>query len=202
MTKKSRSVSAQGHNQLRIIGGRWRSRVLRFPSIDGLRPTPDRVRETLFNWLQHDIPGARCLDLFSGSGALGLEAVSRGASEAVLVDASNAVTQQLKINLGLLGCQQVEVYCATALDWIRRSDPPNGTFDIVFLDPPFASEMLDETIRALANSRLLSPTACIYAESPLGAPAPITPADWALRREKKAGRVLSRLYQLGNFTEI
>ena len=128
-------MTPRAPNRIRIIGGTHRGRRLAFPDAAGLRPTPDRVRETLFNWLMPHLPGARCLDLFAGSGALGLEAVSRGAREVVLVDANPAVVKSLQENLRLLGeTERARVIRSDALAFLRKeTDAP---FDIVFLDPP------------------------------------------------------------------
>ncbi len=127
-------------NQLRIIGGRWRGRRLRLCGAPELRPTPDRVRETVFNWLQAPLPGGRCLDLFAGSGALGLEALSRGAAEVVFVERNAAIARRLQDNLALLEAVSGRLERADALIWLRRKPEP---FDIVFLDPPFGRNLLE-----------------------------------------------------------
>ncbi|MGH8636943.1 MAG: 16S rRNA (guanine(966)-N(2))-methyltransferase RsmD, partial [Burkholderiales bacterium] len=127
-------------NRVRLIGGAYRSRILRFPARTGLRPTPDRVRETLFNWLGQDLSGRECLDLFAGSGALGFEAVSRGAHRVVMVESDAATWRALERNAALLGCQPVvELHRADALEFVRDA---GRAFDIVFLDPPFDSGLL------------------------------------------------------------
>ena len=120
------------NNQLRIIGGKWRGRKIKFPDIEGLRPTPDRVRETLFNWLSPVIIGAKCLDLFAGSGALGFEALSRGASKTVFVDSNNLVTQQLQYNQQLFQCSDIEIHKMSAEQYLQTTEK---SFDIIFLDP-------------------------------------------------------------------
>ena len=128
------------NNLLRIIGGEWRSRKLKFADVPGLRPTPDRVRETLFNWLQWHVPGARCLDLFAGSGALGLEALSRGARDVVMVEKHPAAAQALRDNLTLLGARNARLVHDDALRYLGRV---TVAFDLIFLDPPFRQMLLE-----------------------------------------------------------
>lgn len=187
---------ATSQSSLRIIGGQWRRRRIDFPAIDGLRPTPDRVRETLFNWLQTITPGAYCLDLFSGSGALGLEALSRGAAAVTFVDQSAAVAQQLRSNLNTLKCQQGEVITASALDWLSSQPIDQSVrFDLVFLDPPFNQQLLAPACLLLEERNLLRANAVIYLESAAQTGSPDVPANWQLLREKTSGQVSYRLYQ-------
>ncbi|RDH90337.1 MAG: 16S rRNA (guanine(966)-N(2))-methyltransferase RsmD [endosymbiont of Seepiophila jonesi] len=175
-------------NQVRIIGGKHRGRKLDFPDLPGLRPTGDRVRETLFNWLQPLISGARCLDLFAGSGALGLEAASRGAGQVVILDSAVTVTRQLEANRSLLQLDQLEIVCANALEWLaeQRSSRP---FDLVFLDPPFADDLLAESCRLLQSHCWLADNARIYLEDDAGRGLPALPEGWELLKEKRAGQV-------------
>ncbi|WP_210397219.1 16S rRNA (guanine(966)-N(2))-methyltransferase RsmD [Motiliproteus sediminis] len=184
-------------NQLRIIGGEWRGRKLSFPTIDGLRPTPDRIRETLFNWLQLDLPGARCLDLFSGSGALGLEALSRGAGETVLVDRSGEVVRQLEVNLALLKAKRVRVEQDAAQRWLERHQQSGTQFDLVFLDPPFRQGMLEPCCALLEQGGLLSDNAMIYIEAEKELRQLPVPANWIQHRQKSAGQVSCYLYRRG-----
>ena len=149
-------------NQLRLIGGRFRGRRLPFPDQPGLRPTPDRVRETLFNWLAPVIVGARCLDAFAGSGALGFEAASRGAGEVVLIERSPLVARQLQVNAQTLGAAEVRIQQADTLQWLAAAGHP---FDIVFLDPPFADDLLMPAIAHLAEHGWLAPGAASKAET-------------------------------------
>ncbi len=173
--------------RLRIIGGQWRSRQLPILDQPGLRPTPDRVRETLFNWLQHEIAGARCLDLFAGSGALGLEAASRGALEVVLVEQSPAACHQLQQNIVTLGGEStLRLVQADALDWLTGCAQ---SFDVVFLDPPYAADLLPEVCTRLEGSACLADEAWIYLEQPADQPLPELPVHWSLQRSKKAGQV-------------
>jgi 16S rRNA (guanine966-N2)-methyltransferase len=179
-------------NRLRIIGGRWRGRKLAFPDIPGLRPTTDRVRETLFNWLQADIPGARCLDLFAGSGALGLEALSRGAARVVFVDESPVVTQQLQEHLQNLQCQDGVVINQSALDYLRRGSGIEH-YDVIFLDPPFNLGLMKESIQLLEEKGWLRPNTFIYLETESSLKNLTLPNDWEVLREKVAGQVTYRL---------
>ena len=181
-----------GHNQLRIIGGTWRSRKVSFPDVEGLRPSPDRVRETLFNWLAPIISGARCLDLFTGSGALGLEALSRGAGEVVFVDRDSRVISQLQTNLRLLKAEGATVIAADALGYLQRPAQP---FDIVFLDPPFRQNLLTPCCTALEQGGWLTANAYVYLEAERNLGVPVVPANWELLRSKNAGDVGYHLAQ-------
>lgn len=172
-------------HRLRIIGGRWRSVPFEFPRIEAIRPSPDRVRETLFNWLQSSIVGARCLDLFAGSGALGFEALSRGAAHVTFVDREPRIGRHLTQTLQRLGSTDATICVEDALRFLKRPPQP---FDIVFLDPPFASGMLPEVCATLAKG-WLAPDAFVYVESPANAPLPETPPGWSLHRAKRAGQV-------------
>ncbi|GGC08775.1 ribosomal RNA small subunit methyltransferase D [Marinobacterium zhoushanense] len=181
---------------VRIIGGQWRSRRVAFPEIDGLRPTPDRVRETLFNWLQGVTEGARCLDLCAGSGALGLEALSRGAGSVTFVDRSPQVTRALQTNLQHLKVQNAEVINAAALEWLdARPTDEAERFDLVFMDPPFRQGLVAPLCALLESRNLLADRAMIYIECERELTLPPLPADWQLYREKQAGQVSYRLFE-------
>jgi 16S rRNA (guanine966-N2)-methyltransferase len=186
-TLKTESSASGSRNSVRIIGGGWRGRRVSFPDIPGLRPTPDRVRETLFNWLQERIAGARCLDLFAGSGALGLEALSRGAKELVFVEQAVAAARSLQEQLirfgGQARAQVVEMGAARYL----RSVPQ--AFDIVFLDPPFGRDALAEYVPMLDEGQWLKPGALVYLENEKKAGVPPLPAHWQLLKSKSAGEV-------------
>lgn len=179
---------------LRIIGGEFRGR--RLPVLDrpDLRPTPDRVRETLFNWLMPVISGARCLDLFAGSGALGFEAASRGAQRVTMIDRSAAVVRVLNDNVRLLKASQVNVIQANAFDWLRSGALP---FDLVFLDPPFSANLLGRTCDDLHRGGWLAKKAWVYLEAPESSGLPDLPPEWTLIREKRAGSVSFRLAETG-----
>ena len=176
-------------NRVRIVGGAWRSRVLRFPDVPDLRPTPDRVRETVFNWLGQDLTGKRCLDLFAGSGVLGFEAASRGAREVVMVERDARAQRALEANLRLLGEAPVRLVRADALEFLASD---TGLYDVVVLDPPYAigaRDLLLERIRPR-----LAPDALVYVEAPQ---ATQPPAGWAAHRSARAGTVHYQLLRAG-----
>nr|VFK24418.1 MAG: 16S rRNA m(2)G-966 methyltransferase [Candidatus Kentron sp. MB]VFK30679.1 MAG: 16S rRNA m(2)G-966 methyltransferase [Candidatus Kentron sp. MB]VFK75349.1 MAG: 16S rRNA m(2)G-966 methyltransferase [Candidatus Kentron sp. MB] len=171
---------------MHIIAGRWKRRRLTVPAVSGLRPTPGRVRETLFNWLGGEICGARCLDLFAGSGALGFEAVSRGAAEVVLVDRHKAVIDNLVLTVRKLAASEITVMRSDALRYLKRS---SRHFDLVFLDPPFDGPLLETSCRLLAEGRLLSETARIYLEMRRPGFQPLLPDRWEATHSGVAGDV-------------
>ncbi|NCA70785.1 MAG: 16S rRNA (guanine(966)-N(2))-methyltransferase RsmD [Sphingobacteriia bacterium] len=172
--------------ELRIIGGRLRGHRFAVPDAVGLRPTPDRVRETLFNWLAPVMPGARCLDLFAGSGALGLEAASRGAAEVVMVERADALVRQLRTHIERLSLASVRIIQADALSWLEGSDAP---FDIVFLDPPYDADLWAPAIAGLLRGAWLNPGGRLYLEAPRSVGLPLLPPEWDLARDKTAGQI-------------
>ena len=176
---------------LRVIGGVWRGRRLRFPPSPQIRPTPDRVRETLFNWLAARVPGARCLDLFAGSGALGLEALSRGAAHVTFVEQDLAAASEVRARLAEWGAHEATVERTDARSFLERR--PTARFDIVFLDPPFGSSLLDAAATGLEQGGWLADEALIYVEYPADAQAPV-PAGWMPLKAKRAGEVGYHLY--------
>ena len=184
------SRRAPGSGSLRIIGGQWRRRVLRFDAALAIRPTPDRVRETLFNWLAPVIDGARCLDQFAGTGALGLEALSRGAEHAQFVDRSPEALAAIRSHAEVLGAEQrIATVCADAAAYLRGGGP---RFDLVFVDPPYADRLITGLLPALAER--LSPGALVYCEFDRdGEPQP--GEDWTWHRRARAGRVSYGLIQ-------
>jgi len=174
-------------NEVRIIGGTWRGRKLRFPpGIPGLRPTPDRVRETLFNWLRDDVPGGRCLDLYAGSGALGFEALSRGAREVVFVDQESRVCRYLIETLARLGSANGRVLCADAQSFLNADHAP---FDVIFLDPPYAAGALPAVLALIDARHVLRAGGLVYVEVSAREDAPALPDGWSLYRSKRAGEV-------------
>jgi 16S rRNA (guanine966-N2)-methyltransferase len=174
-------------NQVRIIGGRWRGRKLPFPDVEGLRPTADRVRETVFNWLQPVIEGARCLDLFAGSGAFGFEAASRGAGRVVMVDRDPRVVAGLKALGEKLGGNGIDLRCQDALSFL---DGAPESFDILFLDPPFKSGLLPPVITKVLSAGWLAPMARVYVEADdEGALHSAVDGRLRFERLKKAGNV-------------
>jgi len=172
--------------RIRIIGGRWKRRLLAVPDVAGLRPTPDRVRETLFNWLAPDLPGARCLDLFAGSGALGIEAASRGASRVVLVERDLRLVRHLEQQVTALAAVEVEVVHADALQWLDRCAE---RYDVVFIDPPFGAMDMEPLLARLVASAALAPQALVYVECPADGDAVAWPPGWSVLRTQRAGRV-------------
>ena len=176
---------------IRVIGGAMRGRRWRFPDIPDIRPTPDRVRETLFNWLGTHVVGARCLDLFAGSGALGLESLSRGASGVVFVEQHAAIARGLSAVIAEWNVQGAEVVRADAFSYLRGTAQP---FDIVFLDPPFAAGLLAPAAALLEERGWLAPNALIYLESAARGPRPALPAGWVERKGKQAGEVGYHLF--------
>jgi 16S rRNA (guanine966-N2)-methyltransferase len=183
-------------HRLRIIGGRWRGVPIVFPSRPQLRPTPDRVRETIFNWLQPVTADARCLDLFAGSGALGFEALSRGASHVVLVDRDPVIVRHLQDTARKLASEQAECIASDAQHFL--SQPPTP-FDIVFLDPPYASGVLASVCEQLDDG-WLRPAAFVYLEAPADAGLPVLPRGWTSHRSKVAGQVGYHLLRAGGST--
>jgi len=189
---RPKTASKGGASKLRIIGGEWRSRQLPIIELDGLRPTTDRVRETVFNWLSFEVPGARCLDLFSGSGALGLEALSRGAKECTFVELNRSVAQQIERNLSTLQASNGTVYNTDALSFLQANPAP---FDVIFLDPPFRKGLLEQVLPKL-DERWLAANAYIYIERESEAQLSQLPDHWQLKKEKRAGQLTFALYQV------
>jgi len=179
---------------LRIIGGAWRGRRFRFPAEAQIRPTPDRVRETLFNWLGSRVVGTHCLDLFSGSGALGLEALSRGAANVVFVDQDAAAMRELQARLTEWGGRGGRVARGDAIHYLKGASQP---FGLVFLDPPFDSELLPQAAERLEEGGWLAPGALIYVEHAARKAPPRLPANWQLAKAKRAGEVGYYLYERG-----
>lgn len=173
--------------RLRIVAGNWRSRLLVVADLPGLRPTSERIRETLFNWLAARINGAKCLDLCAGTGALGIEALSRGAASAVFVENSPVAVKTLRANLASLDTAGAEVLHIDARTYLRGGH--EGTFDVVFLDPPFAADMLGELCRLLSERGWLSADARIYLELDKNQPEPDLPQAWRVLKNKAAGKV-------------
>ena len=177
--------------RIRIIGGHLRGSRLTVPEAPGLRPTPDRVRETLFNWLAPMIHGARCLDLFAGSGANGIEALSRGAAWTTFIERSDPLSAMLRDNLKRLKVEHAQVLCADALEYLRQ---PTDRFDIVFMDPPFALDLAPAAATALEQGGWLAADALIYVELPHGNLAAL-PENWQLHRHGHAGALDYSLYR-------
>jgi len=177
---------------VRIIGGRWRGRRLFVPEVAGLRPTSDRVRETLFNWLMPFIEGAACVDLFAGSGALGFEAASRGAARVVMVEKSAPLVSSLLRTAEKLGAESIQIVHADALEWLRGAGCP---YDIVFLDPPFEGGLLPGCCSRLVSKEWLAGNALVYVESRKNAPRSGWLSDWRIWRQGCTGDVAYYLLQ-------
>ncbi|WP_257288021.1 16S rRNA (guanine(966)-N(2))-methyltransferase RsmD [Endozoicomonas sp. SESOKO2] len=177
----------KGGGELRIIGGQWRSRKLPVANLPGLRPTSDRVRETLFNWLMPYVPGARVLDCFSGTGALALESLSRGAKEATLLEAAAEAASLLGKNLTTLQAKNARVIRTDSLKWLQQA--ADKAFDLIFLDPPFRQELLEETCRLLNSNGYIHNDSLIYIEVEKElSPLPV-PSNWTVTKTKTAGQL-------------
>lgn len=193
---RSRTEKKLHPGRLRIVAGKWRSRLVSVADVPGLRPTSERIRETLFNWLSPCIEGARCLDLFAGSGALGLEALSRGARSVVFVEKSAAAFDSLRNSVRALDARDAVLVRGDAAKYLASGTLPK--FDVVFLDPPFADNRLRELCRLLQASACLGKNAKIYIEQDRGADAMPLPDGWTIKHEKTAGNVR---YSLVSATE-
>lgn len=180
-------------NQIRIIGGEWRSRQINFYDAPGLRPTPGRIRETLFNWLQYDIPGSRCLDLYAGSGALGFEAASRGSKAVVQVENNPEVCRALSENALKLNAEQIKVVQADVSQFLLESSAE--PFDIIFLDPPFGLNLVAQTCHWLEANSWLSQHGKIYVEAESKKQLiDLMPQNWQPLKSKTAGEVSYHLF--------
>ena len=181
--------------RLRIVAGNWRSRLLEIADVPGLRPTPERVRETLFNWLAPTIRASRCLDLFAGTGALGFEALSRGSRQVVFVEKSRRAAQAIEDNVKVLDAKGALVANTDATKFLLDAEP--ASFDIIFLDPPFADDLLADLCRLIDERGLLAPHGSVYLEQDKGRPEPVLPAGWSTTRSKTAGQVRYALVEAG-----
>jgi 16S rRNA (guanine966-N2)-methyltransferase len=188
----ARQHKQTNQGQCRIIAGQWRGRKLVFPEVNGLRPTGDRIRETLFNWLQPFLPGNRCLDCFAGSGALGFEAASRGAEHVVMIEADAQAYQSLLTSKTTLKAQQCEILQGRVEALLAGITQP---FDVVFMDPPFALDLWSSLAERLTRHQLLADGARIYVEYPKKLPTPQWPESWNCLKEKQAGEVKYALYE-------
>ncbi|RMG58216.1 MAG: 16S rRNA (guanine(966)-N(2))-methyltransferase RsmD [Gammaproteobacteria bacterium] len=182
----ARNKRPGGSNRLRIIGGRWRGRRLVFPDAAGLRPTPDRVRETLFNWLQSRVPGARVLDAFAGSGALGFEAASRGAGQVLMIERAPRVLRALEHSRDELGAEAVEIRRGNALEYLSHCEDP---WDLILLDPPFGQGLAEKSLYAIRESGCLSPEGRVYLEVERQLPLDAALDGWQVLHDRQAGDV-------------
>lgn len=190
MPRKTPAPARTAPHQVRIIGGQWKRTRLDVADRPGLRPTPDRVRETLFNWLGQDLAGWRCVDAFAGTGALGLEAASRGAADVLLVEAEGALVDQLRAVIQRLAAANVRVQRGNALTVLPSL--PAASVDLVFLDPPFDAQLFDKALAAALPA--LAPEGLVYLEAPMAwDEASLAPHGLALLRQLKAGAVHGHL---------
>lgn len=196
--KKGKSAGSRTEMAgVKVIAGQWRGRVLRFPEVDGLRPTGNRIRETLFNWLAPLLPASQCLDAFSGSGALGFESLSRGAASVTLLEPDVTANQFLHKNAEALAAQspnpeRCKIFGVRAEQWLAI--PATTTFDVVFIDPPFALDLWPQVLDQLERNGWLAANAWIYIETPKHYALQV-PANWRLHRSKQAGQVTFALYE-------
>ncbi|NNC78037.1 MAG: 16S rRNA (guanine(966)-N(2))-methyltransferase RsmD [Woeseiaceae bacterium] len=194
--KKTPSKVASAPGRLRIVAGNWRSRRLEVADVPGLRPTSERIRETLFNWLSPQITGKRCLDLYAGTGALGLEALSRGAKSVDFVEADARAAATLGANIESLAAVGATVHKVDAIAFL--SSVPAKFFDVVFLDPPFANDNIGELCRLLVDNKCLAAHARVYIEQDKNRDEPVLPAGWGIARQKTAGNVRYALLTIDN----
>ncbi len=183
---RGRNDKGSPSGRLRIVAGKWRGRLLPVAEEPGLRPTSARIRETLFNWLASTIEGSRCLDLFAGTGALGFEALSRGAREVVFVENSARAAAALEDSVKVLEATGARIHQADAIRYLKRGPEP---FDIVLLDPPFADDLLEDLCRLLSEGSWLADGARVYLEQDRERPLPALPDGWIIINEKTAGQV-------------
>ena len=195
MAKRKTDKQSQP-GRLRIVAGNWRSRLLEIADVPGLRPTSARIRETLFNWLAPRIAGARCLDLCAGTGALGLEALSRGAAACDFVENSAKAARTLRSNIATLQAKSAKVYEMQAQDFLRGAS--TAKYDVVFLDPPFAADIHAELCRLIEAGNLLADDARVYVEADRSQPSPEFPERWRVLKSKEAGKVRYSLLTAGN----
>jgi len=187
---------ARARKQLRIIAGKWRGRKIQFEPSEGLRPTPDCVRETVFNWLQFEIIGKNCLDLFAGSGALGLEALSRGASSLRLVETQPSAIKNLRLNVETLQAENVQLNQQDVLEYLQQ-EPAHG-FELIFLDPPYKMCVLQQCIDLIEKNQWLTENGLLYFEQPKQEPEMELSASWVISHHKKAGNIC---YYLATFKQ-
>ena len=186
-----RRAAKSATSQLRIIGGQWRGQKLAFPDRPGLRPTGDRVRETLFNWVGHTLPGAKCLDLFAGSGALGIEALSRGAAHCNFIDTDREAVAYIDLHLERLGAQHVgATHCHTASEFLGTT---HSVWDIVFMDPPFDARIGEATLTLLLTGGHITLDSWVYFETSRSNPEAVPETHYEIFREKTAGDVRYQL---------
>jgi len=184
----------KGQGQFRVIAGQWRSRKFAVADREGLRPTTDRVRETLFNWLQFDIPDATVLDLFAGSGSLGFEAASRGARQVILIEKDKHAALQISENMSRLGSDSLSLIEADALQILAQPQRLPSAIDVIFVDPPFHQGLADQALKILQSASFVTEQSLVYLEVEQQATLELAP-HWDILREKKHGAVRFLLLQ-------
>ena len=180
--------------KVRIISGKWRNRTLKVENYEGLRPTSERIRETLFNWLRSEISGLNCLDLFAGTGSLGFEALSRGADNCIFIDKTEAAIKQLKKAKELVIAENCHIFKTNGFDFL--SSNKNNSYDLIFLDPPFADNIIDETINLIVKYELVTPNGYIYIEINKNQKFPDIPKNWIIARKKNIANVCFALIKV------
>lgn len=195
MSKKKNTLHNNHYpGRIRIVSGIWRNRFLKVANLENLRPTSERIRETLFNWLAPDIENAQCLDLFAGTGSLGFEALSRGASSVTFVENSKLANSYLHETAKLFGAINLNIYNQEAMVFLKSK--VNQTFNLIFLDPPFADNSLTDVLGLLYHSQWLSPDAKIYVELDIKQEFPVLPENWAITHQKNIGKVCFALIKV------
>ncbi len=201
--KAARQPASAQAGFVRIISGQWRGRKLPVQQVEGLRPTTDRIKETLFNWLAADVYQANCLDVFAGSGSLGFEALSRQAAQVTFIELDTSAARQITQNIQTLKAQNAKVMNTNALSYLSQAvnqqalnaDETPKPFDLVFIDPPFRKDLIAEVVQQLEHNQWLAEDALIYIETEKELQLPAMPLNWQLMKEKQAGQVCFRLYQ-------
>jgi len=195
MTTKPGAANKKSRpGRLRIVAGKWRSRLLDIAELPGLRPTSERIRETLFNWLAPSIQGARCLDLFAGTGALGFEALSRGATQVVFVENSRRAIKAIEKSAKMLDATGAVIHHGDAAEYVRDARP--DSFDIVFLDPPFAEDRLEDFCKLIDERGIVAAGGRIYLEQDRARPETSLPGSWRVLQNKTAGNVRYMLVEV------
>jgi 16S rRNA (guanine966-N2)-methyltransferase len=192
---KTTALAKTGRRDLRIIGGVWRSRKIQFLDLPGLRPTPDRVRETVFNWLQLALAGQHVLDVFAGSGAMGFEALSRGAASLTLLERDPQQAACLREQAAKLEAASCQVLCVDSVRWLQDAQAPAAGYGLIFLDPPFHLGLVDEILQRLAQKGWFAQTRWVYVETELALTALNVPIELQLHRQTKAGLVNAFLFR-------
>ena len=192
--KKNKSSPNDYPGRIRIVAGKWRNRLLNVADVEGLRPTSERIRETLFNWLATNIIGTRCLDLYAGTGSLGFEALSRGAKLCTFIDQSESAIKLIKETANALNAENTYIFKRDAIKYLNPREPE--VFDLVFLDPPFSENILNDTLRLLNDGNWISPGGLVYVEFESNHAFPDLPEGWTVSHKKNTGNVCFALIKV------